>query len=191
MSDQQQEPLKCADARHLIHLSVGDDTLSDEELRLSEHLHTCSDCRAYHAGTVDVMQVLERVRDDDSVDIPTGGVWAAIADSVKTRREQSVPAKPRRSFNGAVAALCACSLSLALITVVKHLPTADPDEQLYAPQAISVSNGGFSQQDGEEPAFMAIPQEDGSFIFVDRRTGQKYTPQVFAPSSGEYQKVNF
>lgn len=190
MSDQQQETLKCADARHLIHLSVGDDAMADEELRLSEHLHTCSDCRAYHAGTVDVMQVLERVRDDDSVDIPNGGVWASIADSVKARREQTLLSKPRRSFNGAVAALCACSLSLALITVVKHLPSADPEEPLYAPQAVSVSYGGTPQQDGA-PAFMAIPQEDGSFIFVDRRTGQKYTPQVINHPADGGQKINF
>ena len=75
----QNETLNCADARHLVHLAVGDDTLPDEEKRLTEHLHSCSDCRAYHASMVDAMHVLEQVRDDDSVDIPAGAIWSSIS----------------------------------------------------------------------------------------------------------------
>ena len=40
-------PLNCSDAKHLIHLDVGDDLRSDEEQQLAIHMGQCVDCRSY------------------------------------------------------------------------------------------------------------------------------------------------
>ena len=113
----QKQMMKCADARHLIHLAVGDDTLPEEESQLTAHLHSCSDCRAYHAGMVDAMHAIERVRHADSGEEQTRSIWPAIADQLKARRPAHAAPQGRR-FNGAVAALCACSLLLAFVFAV-------------------------------------------------------------------------
>ena len=109
MTKMQNHNLKCADARHFIHLAVGDDTLPEEEQHLTEHLHTCSDCRAYHAGMVDAMHAIERVRDEDMIEAPSASLWPAMADKLKVRQHTAVEPE-RRRFNGSVVALCACSL---------------------------------------------------------------------------------
>ena len=57
--------------------------------------------------------------------MPVGGVWSAISDKVKSRR--ITPVAPQRKFSGAVAALCACSLTLALVTIVQSLPMNSPE----------------------------------------------------------------
>lgn len=177
----QKQPFNCADARHLVHLSVGDDTLPEEEKQLTEHLHSCAECRAYHAGTVDVMHVLEQVRDDDSVDMPAGAVWSAISDRIRSR-PQARRAPERRRFNGAVAALCACSLTLALVTVVRSLPTNDSDPGgVYAP-AMSVS---LEQPQQDAPELKQVRQADGSVVWVDQKTGDVYVPNLLANLAGE------
>jgi len=116
--------MKCADARHLIHLSVGDDTLTPEEQSLSEHLHECSDCRAYHAGTLDAMTAVHVLRDNATIDRQPS-IWPSVQRAIQAG--QIRPRQPQRQFSGAVAALCACSLVLALTTIVRNLPATSPD----------------------------------------------------------------
>jgi len=110
----------------LIHLSVGDDTLADEEVAVAEHLHTCSECRAYNAGMVDAMHTLHQYRDDTTL-AQDVSVWAAVERRIHQGR--SVPAsgyqQPQRQFNGGVVALCACSLVLAFVSIVQSLPVND------------------------------------------------------------------
>jgi predicted anti-sigma-YlaC factor YlaD len=114
--------MKCSDARHLIHLSVGDDNLLDDEQTLGEHLHTCSDCRSYNAGMVDAMQVLYDFR-DGTVMSSDESVWASVERRIEGRRSLARSAqRPQRQFQGGVVALCACSLVLAFVTVVNKLP---------------------------------------------------------------------
>ena len=114
--------MKCSDARHLIHLSVGDDNLPDDEQTLGEHLHTCSDCRSYNAGMVDAMQVLHDFR-DDTVMSSDQSVWASVERRIDGRLSLArAGQRPQRQFHGGVVALCACSLVLAFVTVVNKLP---------------------------------------------------------------------
>ena len=118
--------MKCSDARHLIHLSVGDDTLTDEEVAVAEHLHTCSECRAYNAGMVDAMHTLHQYRDSTTV-AQDGSVWAAVERRIHEGRSVLASGfqQPQRQFNGGVVALCACSLVLAFVTIVQSLPVND------------------------------------------------------------------
>lgn len=117
--------MKCSDARHLIHLSVGDDNLPDEEQALGEHLHTCSECRAYNAGMVDAMQVLHEFRDSTVVESEQS-VWASVEQRIEHRHSMALAARqPTRQFHGGIVALCACSLVLAFVTIVQNLPVND------------------------------------------------------------------
>jgi len=115
-------PVKCSDARHLIHLSVGDDNLPDEEQTLGEHLHRCSDCRSYNAGMVDAMQVLHNFRDNTAVATDLS-VWPSVERRIENRRILArASQQPQRQFHGGIVALCACSLVLAFVTIVQNLP---------------------------------------------------------------------
>lgn len=115
-------PVKCSDARHLIHLSVGDDNLPDEEQALGEHLHTCSECRAYNAGMVDAMQVLHDFRDSTVVETELS-VWDSVQERIENRQSMALSARqPTRQFHGGIVTLCACSLVLAFFTIVQNLP---------------------------------------------------------------------
>ncbi|MEQ9406740.1 MAG: hypothetical protein RIK87_03400 [Fuerstiella sp.] len=175
----QKQTVTCADARHLVHLAVGDDTLPAEEQQLTDHLHSCADCRAYHAGMVDAMHVIEQVRDEDSVDIPAGAVWSAISDKVASRRRaKAVP--QRRRFNGSVAALCACSLTLALVTIVQRLPTNSPEpDGWYAPvSATSVRHANGTGNQFQQAKIVPVRRPDGSTVWVDPATNQVYVPDV-------------
>ena len=183
----QSETLKCADARHLIHLAVGDDTLADEEKQLSEHLHSCSDCRAYHAGMVDAMQVLESVRDDDSVDIPAGAVWSAISHRVKSRPSMAPAIPERRRFNGAVAALCACSLTLALVTVIQNLPTADHGAAATygVPAAMNVSYQGSQNAPLQTQQLEQRRLPSGEVVWFNPKTQQYFVPNLLSSGPDE------
>lgn len=182
--EMQKSNLTCADARHLVHLAVGDDTLPEEDRLLTEHLHGCSDCRSYHAGMVDAMHAIEQVRDDDSAEIPAGAVWAAISHKVKTRRKVSV-APERRRFNGAVAALCACSLSLALVTVIQNLPMNSQDTAgIYSP--LPVVNVNYQpqqptqQSQAQQNQLVPMQTPEGRVVWVNPRTGQAFVPNILA-----------
>ena len=173
--------LKCADAQHFIHLAVGDDTLPDEEQQLSEHLHQCSDCRAYHAGMVDAMHAIERVRDEEVADVDSGSVWPGLADKLASRR-RVVPEQPRRRrFNGSIVALCACSLMLALITAVQNLPTVDSRDSFAGTipaGAVTVSFQAGEEQPKLQQRLVQVEGPNGSVMFVDPVTKQTYVPGV-------------
>ncbi|MDG1896328.1 MAG: hypothetical protein P8J37_15605 [Fuerstiella sp.] len=186
----QNQSMKCADARHLTHLAVGDDIQSEEERQLTEHLHSCSDCRSYHAGMVDAMHAIERVRDEDINDIPGGTVWPAIADRLKSRRRVN-SAPERRRFNGAVAALCVCSLTLAMVTAIQNLPTNDVESLgSYSPiPAMNISyqpgadfqNRIVQQRDGAQPGgLVQMSDRNGTRFWVDPTTNQMYVPYASA-----------
>ena len=194
----QKQSMKCADARHLTHLAVGDDAQPEEDRQLTEHLHTCSDCRSYHAGMVDAMHAIEQVRDEDTDDIPTGIVWPAIAEQLKLRRSVA-PAPERRRFNGAVAALCVCSLTLAMVTAIQNLPTNDVEPfGNYAPvPAMNVSyqpganfqNRVVQRPDGGQPVrLVQMSDENGTLYWVDRVTNQVYVPYT---SANQGQNLSF
>ena len=180
--------LKCSDSRHFIHLAVGDDTLPEEEQRLAEHLHTCSDCRAYHAGMVDAMHAVERVRDNDVIDAPAVSLWPAMADKLKVR--QSVAVEPeRRRFNGAVVALCACSLMLALVTAVQNLPSnsVDPYADLSNIPARAMNVNFQNRRNQGQPQnlqrqLIQVAGPNGELTFVDPISNQMFVPQSSMPS---------
>ncbi len=124
--------MNCADARHLIHLDAGGDLCASEEHQLAEHLERCSECRGYNASMVKAMQALHVLREFDSVAASTarGGVdsslngnsaWGAISSRLPVRQRRPVS---MRQFNTRVAALCACSLVLAMVTIVQNLPSS-------------------------------------------------------------------
>ena len=114
--------MNCTDAKHLIHLDVGDDLRTDEEQQLSGHMERCAECRSYHAGMARVMSALLSLRGTSSADSPPepGGhsIWSAVAREIVRRR--TTPAANRK-FNLRVAALSVCSLSLAVVTIVQSL----------------------------------------------------------------------
>ena len=177
----QKQSIICADARHLIHLAVGDDTHSDEEVRLTDHLHVCSDCRAYHAGMVDAMHVIEKVRDVDSAEIPMGSIWPALADKLKVRQNQQLAPQGRR-FNGAVATLCACSLMLAFVTAVQNLPSNSP-ETISGYPPVSAMNVNFGNKESSptqnfQRQLVQVAGPNGTTLWVDPYTGQAFVPNV-------------
>ena len=144
-------PVKCSDARHLIHLSVGDDNLPDEEQALGEHLHTCSDCRAYNAGMVDAMQLLHDFRNSTIV-TSDRSVWRSVIGRIKDRRSFARTSRqPQREFHGGVVALCALSLVLAFVTIVQNLPVNDSS---FA----SVPDGSMNVSAPTIPASRVQPQ---------------------------------
>ncbi|MCR9200518.1 MAG: zf-HC2 domain-containing protein [Planctomycetaceae bacterium] len=183
--------LSCADARHLIHLAVGDDALPEEESRLSEHLHACSDCRAYHAGMMGAMSVLEEARESVPPEPMSRSLWPAMADQLKVRQAQMRTVPEGRRFNVAVAALCVCSLMLALVTAVQNLPTHD-DAQLandysVAP-AMNVGYSGTEQGQGNyQGRLVQVQLQDGSWVLYDRVT-RRLVPTIV---NSENDDLNF
>ncbi|MCA9035315.1 MAG: zf-HC2 domain-containing protein [Planctomycetaceae bacterium] len=139
----------CADARHLIHLDAGGDLPHDEEHALAGHMEKCSECRAYNSGMLQAMSALHVLRDFDpgtteyrSVTVQgadsirsdasssrSGSVWSRISDRLPQRKPQFVV---RKQFNTRVAALCVCSLALAVISIVSNLPVANIGSDGYA-----------------------------------------------------------
>lgn len=180
----QKPVLKCSDARHLVHLAVGDDTLPEEELQLSEHLHACSDCRAYHAGMADAMHVIERVRDENLVEASGPSLWPSIAGQLKVQPGKAFHTQKRR-FNGSVVALCACSLMLALVTLVQSLPLNDLDSSGGIP-SMPAMNVNFQNQQpvapGQAIKLVEVPGPNGTRLWVDPVTNKVYVPN-FAPAS--------
>lgn len=181
----QKQNLNCADARHFIHLSVGDDNLPEEETQLARHLHSCSECRSYHAGMVDAMQVVERVRDEDVAESPTRSLWPAMAAQLNVRQAKLISEPEGRRFNVAVAALCVCSLMLAIVTAVQNLPTNSQQiTDVY--QVMPSMNAGFTNQPSSQNFGAASPQSrvvevsgpNGSRAWVDTATGQLMVPHV-------------
>ena len=179
----QKQTLKCADARHYIHLA--DDVSPEEEQQLAEHLHSCAECRAYHAGMADALYALERVRNEAVMDTPSTSLWPAMADRLNARVSRQVTAEPEpRRFNVAVVALCACSLMLALVTAIQNLPNNnDPYggyTQLPAVGAPTVNvnwRPGVKRPQQTQPRLIPVTRQDGTIVPVDPVTNQAYVPE--------------
>lgn len=179
------QELNCADARHFVHLSVGDDNLPEEETQLAKHLHSCSECRSYHAGMAAAMQVVERVRDEDTTELPTRSLWPAMANQLNVRQAKTIAAPEGRRFNVAVAALCVCSLMLAIVTAVQNLPS-NTQQMSSVYSTMPAMNVGFKNQTGVQ--YSGTPQQgqrmvevsgpNGSRLWLDTVTNQLVIPHV-------------
>ncbi|MCA9047306.1 MAG: zf-HC2 domain-containing protein [Planctomycetaceae bacterium] len=182
----QKQTLKCSDVRHLIHLAVGDDTFPEEELRLTEHLHECADCRAYHAETVSALHVLEQVRDVDAED-SAPSLWPGLSKQLQVR-PAAPPIPEKRRFNISVVALCASSLTLALVTLIGSLPTnhADSFGSVSAMPAMNVNLVHRPRSSAESRpmrTLIEVPAQGGGVVWVDPVTRQAYIPDVIRPTS--------
>ncbi len=132
--------MNCADAKHFIHLDVGDDLRTDEELQLAGHMERCAECRAYHAGMTSAMSALLSLRGTSSADLLTESagqsVWSIVSREMTRRR--ATPAANRK-FNLQVAALSVCSLSLAVVMIVQSLSSMRASYATDSMPSMSVS----------------------------------------------------
>ena len=171
----QNNNLTCDDARHLIHLAVGEDALPEEETRLAEHLHACSDCRSYHAGMMSAMHVLEQTRESLPPEPMPPSLWPAMADQLKVRQAQLRSTPPGRRFNVSVAALCVCSLMLALVTAVQNLPSHDAQMMdgysVMPARSVDYSSGNQSNK------LMEVRLADGSWALWDP-VARQFVPTI-------------
>lgn len=179
-----QQDLKCTDARHLIHLAVGDDLLEVEEQQLAEHLPGCGPCRTYHSEMVSASYVLEQVR-DDVPDTVQPSVWPALSKRLKKQVSKKVQVTEGRRFNVSVATLCACSLALAFVTAVQNLPSGEEPAYVTNPMSTgtSVSFGAKlpAQQVSIVPQLdtsrlVPVRQPNGQVILIDPLTNQTFVP---------------
>lgn len=133
--------MNCSDAKHLIHLDVGNDLRTDEEQQLAEHMTGCSDCRAYHVEMSSAMGALLTLR-DTAADDHQKSVWSSVSREIQKRR--TTPVQSRR-FNLQVAALSVCSLGLAVVTIVQSLSSlrsgTDSSGGYYTAQPVMNVNG--------------------------------------------------
>lgn len=153
-------PLNCLDAKHLIHLDVGDDLRLDEEQQLAVHMGQCGDCRSYHASMSNAMSALLTLRDNpltESSSVNSKSVWPSLSREINRR---SAAPRVARKFNLQVVALSVCSLSLAVVTMVQSLSSMRDD---YAPSGFmpgqSVSN--YPQPVQYKMVPFAVPQQYG------------------------------
>ena len=198
----------CADARHLIHLDAGGDLPLQEEHLLAEHMESCSECRSYNSGMVSAMSALHVLRDFDSAasglssgslsgsrnaNASSGGRSSSVWADLSSRLPARTPAfSNRRQFNSRVAALCACSLVLAVVSIVQNLPVnnysasadfgmssrlpamAQPASRFSQPTVTTV--GGFSS--GMPSNRMAVLNADGTVAgylqFEDVNTSEAF-----------------
>lgn len=157
--------MNCSEAKHLIHLDVGDDLRSEEERQLATHLEVCSDCRSYHAGMSQAMSALLTLRNAPPIGIDTAkssSVWPALSREIKRR---GVSRRVVRKFNLQVVALSVCSLSLAVVTMVQSLSAL---------------------RDGRDPSGLVQAQgvstQAPSFLFQARRQQHADAQQVGQPT---------
>jgi predicted anti-sigma-YlaC factor YlaD len=172
--------MDCSDAKHLIHLDVGNDLRVEEELQLAEHMGRCGECRSYHAGMSDSMSALLVLRDETPVNsgrvaaLPS--VWPAISREIQRRRV--VPARARK-FNLQVAALSVCSLSLAVVTIVQSLSSmqgAMQQNELMPAQPVSQSIGIHPYQQSQ---VRQLPGVGPEYFLPDARPADTFLPQSF------------
>ena len=116
----------CAEAKHLIHLDVGDDLRVEEELQLATHMQQCGDCRSYHADMSRSMNTLLTVRNAPAFDsLMVTSVWPLL--SRELARRHTSP-RVARKFNMQVVALSVSALSLAVVTMVQSLSSMRNDQ---------------------------------------------------------------
>ncbi len=135
--------MNCSEAKHLIHLDVGDDLRAEEEHLLATHMEQCGDCRAYHVGMSGAMATLLTLRDDPALvvdGLKSRSVWPSLSREIARR---STSPRVARKFNMQVVALSVCSLSLAVVTMVQSLSSMrnDADPTGFMPSQ-TVSNQG-------------------------------------------------
>lgn len=179
-----QQDLKCADARHLIHLAVGDDLLEAEDQQLAEHLPSCNPCRTYHSEMVSASHVLEQVR-DDVPDTTQQSVWPELSQRLRKQVAPKIQVTEGRRFNVAVATLCACSIVLAFVTAVQNLPSGEEPGYVTTPMSPS-TNVSFGanlpvRQVSMVPQLdtarlVAVRQPNGQVILIDPVTNQSFVP---------------
>lgn len=168
--------MNCSEAKHLIHLDVGDDLRSEEKQQLVTHLEGCGDCRSYHAGMAQAMSTLLTLRNAPAVEIESAkssSVWPALSREIRRR---GVSRRVVRKFNLQVVALSVCSLSLAVVTMVQSLSALrdgrDPSEFIQA-QGVSTQSPALlfqarrqqhvgARQDGRPTP--VLPHENPSFM---------------------------
>ena len=133
--------LNCSDAKHLIHLDVGDDLRCEEEQQLAVHMGQCGECRSYHASMSHAMSALLMLRDDplsETSGVGSKSVWPSLSREINRRNTSP---RVARKFNLQVVALSVCSLSLAVVTMVQSLSSMRGyDEPVGFMPAQSVSN---------------------------------------------------
>lgn len=153
-------PLNCSDAKHLIHLDVGDDLRSEEEQQLAVHMGQCGDCRSYHASMSNAMSALLTLRDNpfsESSSANSKSVWPSLSREINRRNTSP---RVARKFNLQVVALSVCSLSLAVVTMVQSLSSMrNYDEPVGFMPAQSVSN--YPQPVQYQTLPFAVPQQYG------------------------------
>ena len=153
-------PLNCSDAKHLIHLDVGDDLRSDEEQQLAVHMGQCGDCRSYHASMSSAMNALLTLRDNPVTEVSgvnSKSVWPALSREINRR---TTSPRVARKFNLQVVALSVCSLSLAVVTMVQSLSSMrDYSDPVGFMPAQSVSNYPQPVQFQTRP--FTMPQQYG------------------------------
>lgn len=140
--------MNCSDARHLIHLDVGNDLESDEKRRMAAHVEHCGECRAYHSGMLNAMTAIHRLRDFDppieSSARSSAGVWQGVAAKLPARQRRLATPK---QFNLRVAALCVCSLALAVVTIVRNLPVANVTQPTPFGASVRMASNPFGTTD--------------------------------------------
>jgi len=153
-------PLNCSDAKHLIHLDVGDDLRSEEEQQLAVHIGQCGDCLSYHASMSNAMIALLTLRDNPLSELPSvnsKSVWPSLSREINRRKTSP---RVARKFNVQVVALSVCSLSLAVVTMVQSLSSMrDYHEPVGFMPAQSVSN--YPQAIQFQTLPFAVPQQYG------------------------------
>lgn len=133
--------MNCSEAKHLIHLDVGDDLRAEELHQLTTHMDQCGDCRSYHAGMLHAMSALLTLRVDPAMtldSLKSRSVWPSLSREIARRNTSR---RVVRKFNIQVVALSVCSLLLAVVTMVQSLSSMrnDQDPTGYGP-TLSVSN---------------------------------------------------
>ncbi len=176
-------PVKCSDARHLIHLSAGDDNLPDDEQALGEHLHRCSDCRSYNAGMVDAMEVLHEFRDNTAVATDLS-VWPSVERRIENRRTLArASQQPQRQFHGGIVALCACSLVLAFVTIVQNLPANQGPADMLNPYGEMMPvdlkpMGNRTTVPNNERFLRLLDPQNGQVMILDSATNDVFVRAV-------------
>lgn len=187
----------CADARHLIHLDAGGDLHAAHQHSLAEHLEKCSECRGYNSSMVSAMQAMQVLRDFDSMAMTRGegvssSAWPAIASRLPVRRVR--PYTPRQ-FNTRVAALCACSLALAVVTIVQNLPLSRMTvDSGFSSMPFGPSAGMNPAMNGVAPSSpLVVPVSGGSWMTALVGTSQqsnRWYPQDAFPPGTRIQLMN-
>lgn len=165
-------PMNCPEAKHLIHLDVGDDLRMEEEQQLATHMDQCVECRSYHADMSSAMSALLTLRDNPitAAESVSKSVWPSLSREIDRRRTSP---RVARKFNLQVVALSVCSLSLAVVTMVQSLSSM----RNYSDTADFMPAQAVSNQ-SQMPPYQAQPFSSPQYrsAYDDRNHGR--TPML-------------